>query len=280
MAAAPSRVLYSMEIRRSRYFRRFLLLLVVALAVAGAYVSLNLASARGLADPLLLDVGKAVAILLLAILAVRGLYNLIQTFIRRSESLNVYNKGFIWNRGGKVYKYRWTDLVCFREGARAIYLFGRPVFQWGAHVLQMEDERLFKFRSYHGSTRTFARVVRPYAAYVTSVKISRLLRQDRPVRLHPRLTLYPGGVEAGKTQIRWSELDLLVRAGRLLVRRRHGKGIKTIRRYSIASVDNVGGFIDLVKSADRLHRRRRRSTDSASAAAQPSRTAPGNALSA
>lgn len=278
MAAAPSRVLYSMEIRRSRYFRRFLLLLVAVLAVAGAYLALNEAALRGLADSLLLDVGKAVAIVLLVVLAVRGLYNLSQTFIRRSESLNVYNKGFIWTRDGKPYKYRWTDLARFREGARAVYLLNRPVVQWGAHELQMEDERLFKFRAYHGNTRRFARVVRPYAAYVTSVKISRLLRQDRPVRLHPRLTLYPGGVEAGKAQIHWSELDLLVRGGQLLVRRRRGKGIKTVRRYSIASVDNVGGFIDLVKSADRVFRRRS-AAGSPSAAAQ-SQTAPGNALSA
>lgn len=276
MVTAPARVLFSMEVQRSRYFRRFILLLVAALATAGAYLALEQAAARQLADALLLDLGKAAAIVLLVLLAVRGLYNLLLTFIRRSESLNIYNKGFIWTRDGRAYKYRWTDLVRFREGARAVSLFNRPLLQWGTHVLQMEDERTFRFRALHGSPRAFARVVRPYAAYVTSVKMSRLLREDRPVRLHPRLTLYPGGVEAGKTQIHWSELDLLVKGGRLVVRRRQGKNVKTIRRYPISSVDNVGGLLDLVKGADRLYRQKR----SASSARKRSQAASEDALSA
>ena len=252
MAAQLSHVLFSAEIRRSRYLRRFIWLLLGTLTTAAAYVALVEASSRGLASLLLLDIGKAVAIVLGGLLAARGLYNLILTLVRRSESLQLYSKGFLWTRGGKTYKYRWTQLARFREGARGLYLFRRPLLTWGAHTLEMDDERVFRFGSIHGDTRLFARVVRPYAAYVTSVKMSRALRDDRPVRLHPRLTLYPGGVEAGKSEIRWSEVNATVKNGRLLVRRSNqDKPAKTIRRYGLHRVDNVGGFLEIVNSTHR-----------------------------
>jgi hypothetical protein len=278
MAAQLSRVLFSAEIRRSHYFRRFVWLLVGTLTTAGAYAALQAAASRAVAHPLLLDVGKAAAILLGGLLAVRGLYNLILTFVRRSESLQVYSKGFLWTRGGKTYKYRWTQLARFREGARGIYLFRRPLLRWGTHRLEMDDERVFKFGGVHGNTRRFAHVVRPYAAYVTSVKMSRALRADRPVRLHPRLTLYPGGVEAGKTEIHWSEVNAAVKNGRLLLRRSQEKRARTIRRYGLHRVDNVGGFLEIVSSTRRQFLSAR-SAKQRAAASRPSKGAlPGSSL--
>lgn len=253
MEAEAPRIIYESEVRRSRYFRRFMWLLLGTAATTGAFVALNEATLRNLASPFLLDIGKAAAILLGGFLAVRALYNLTLSIIRRTETLRFYNKGFVWTRGSKSYKYKWTELDRFREGARGLYLFGRPILQWGAHLLEMDDERLFKFRSIHGNPRTFARIVRPYAAYVTSVKLSRQLREDRPVTLHPRLTLYSNGVEAGKTEIHWSVLSAVVKNGRLLVQRLDRGGAKTVRRYPIHKVDNVGGFLEIVKSSQRQY---------------------------
>jgi hypothetical protein len=263
---SPSRLIYSSEVKRSRYFRRFMWLLLGTLAIIGAYVALREAALRSLSDSLLLDIGKAVAIILGGFFAIRGLYNLVLTFIRKSETLRFYNKGFVWSQGNRDYKYKWTELARFREGARGLYVFGRPILQWGAHRLTMDDERVFKFTSVHGDPRTFARIIRPYAAYVMSVKISQTLRQDRPVRLHSRLTVYPGGVEAGKTEIHWSELDATVKNGRLLVRRRERGGFKTIRRYSIHSVDNVGGFLEIVKSTQRQYESQKKVSGSSAVA--------------
>jgi hypothetical protein len=146
----------------------------------------------------------------------------------------------------------------------------------------MDDERLFKFTSVHGDPRLFARIVRPYAAYVTSVKLSRALRQDHPVLLHPRLTLYPGGVEAGKTEIHWSALDAVVKNGRLIVRRRDRGEIKTIRRYPLHSVDNVGGFLEIVKSTQRQYQSGRAGSEGRSAPPlrERGRASPGGAMTA
>ena len=86
------------------------------------------------------------------------------------------------------------------------------------------------------------------------------------MRLHSRLTVYPGGVEAGKTEIPWSELDATVKNGRLLVRRRERSGFKTIRRYSIHSVDNVGGFLEIVKSTQRQYESQKKVSGSSAVA--------------
>jgi hypothetical protein len=282
MATAPSRIIYHTDMKRSRYFRRFIWLLLGTVTTIGAYAALREAAFRGIATPLALDIGKAAAILLGAFFTVRGLYNLILTFTRRSESLRFYNKGFVWTQGNKAYKYKWTELASFREGARGIYLLRRPILQRGAHRLVMDDERVFKFTSVHGDPRLFARTVRPYAAYVTSVKLSRALRQDRPVRLHPRLIIYPGGVEAGKTEIHWSSLDTIVKNDRLLVRRRKRGEIKTIRGYALHSVDNVGGFLEIAKSMQRQYQPTRAGSEPRSAPPRRERrgAAPGGAITA
>lgn len=248
MAANASRVLFYAESRRSHYFRRFLWLLLGTLTAAGAYLALQTASQRGVADPLLLDVGQLVAIVLAGLFAARGIYSLILGFARQSQAVQLYSKGFLWTQGGRTYKYRWTQLARFREGARGIYLFRRPLLLWGAHQLQMDDERTFRFNGRLGSPRHFAHVARPYAAYVTSVKMSRALRDDRPVRLHPQLTLYPGGVEAGKIEIHWSQLAASVKKRQLTVQRFDRNRFRTVRRYALHRVDNVGGFLEIVNT--------------------------------
>lgn len=258
MAAESSRLIYETAIKRSHYFRRFMWLLLAIASTVGAYAALREATLRGIVSPVTLDIGKAAAILLGGFLAVRAFYNLILSLTRRSETLRFYNKGFVWTQGNRAYKYKWTELARFREGARGIYLFKRPILQWGAHVLEMDDERVFRFTSKHGNPRAFVRIVRPYAAYVTSVKLSRTLRQDRPVSLHPRLTIYPGGVEAGKTEIHWSVLSASVKNGWLLVQRIERRSLKTVRRYPVHKVDNVGGFLEIAKSTQRQYQAARK----------------------
>jgi hypothetical protein len=278
MEAEAPRIIFETEVKRSRYFRRFMWLLLGIAATIGALVALHEATLRNITSPFALDIGKAAAIALGGFLSIRALYSLILSLTRRTEILRFHNKGFVWTQGSRTYKYKWTDLSRFREGARRLYLFKRPILHWGAHQLKMDDGRVFMFRGIHGNTRLFARVVRPYAAYVTSVKLSRTLRQDRPVNLHPRLTLYPGGVKAGKTEIHWSVVSASVKNGRLLVQRLDRGGVKTVRRYPIHKVDNVGGFLEIVKSSQRQYESMR--AVHASQQAEQRENARGRAISA
>lgn len=228
--------------------RGFLLMLLAGLAAAGAGLALHEAAARGLVEGIALDVGMLVAIVLAGWFAIRAVVNLVRALSRRSESIAIFNKGFLWQIGKTQHRYKWGQLVTFREGARGIYLFGRPLLRWGAHRLRMADDRIFKFGARHGDPREFAYIVRPYAAHVTSISMGRRLRADRPIRLHPALTVYPRGIEAGATEIHWADLNVKVKRGRLMIQKRAGGEFRTVRSYPIAQVDNVGGLLELLKS--------------------------------
>src|SRR5690606_15719455 len=86
------RLIYGASVRRKRYFVRFLRALFLTVVVAGAYIALDEASRRALADPLLLNIGQLVAVVLAGMLAVRALYNLVMALVRRSETVRIYDK--------------------------------------------------------------------------------------------------------------------------------------------------------------------------------------------
>ncbi len=261
-----ARLLYHVSVRRGAYVRGFLLMLLAGLAAAGAWLALREAAARALVDGIVLDVGMLIAIVLTGWFAIRAVVNLVRALFRRSESITIFNKGFLWQIGKTQYRYKWGQLVAFREGARGLYLFDRPLLRWGAHRLKMADDRVFQFGARHGDPREFAYIVRPYAAHVTSILMGRRLRADRPVRLHPALTIYPRGIEAGSTEIHWADLNVKVKRGRLTIQKRAGGDFRTVRRYPIARVDNVGGLLELLKSLlpqyqpERLRSRQARSS--------------------
>jgi len=248
------RLIYGVSIRRKRYFSRFARALFLVLVVVAAYFALGEAAARGLANPLLLDVGRLAAVVLAGLLSVRGLYNLVMGLARRSESLRIYDKGLLWSRRGQKHKYAWHQLVAYREGARGLYLARWPLVQWGSNTFVMADGQRFRYGQRFGDTRVGAEAVRRYAAYVTGVRMGQALRSEQPVKLHPRLTIYPTGIESGKVDIHWSEADVQLDGDRLVIRRLEPDGrFKTVARYAQREVENVGGFLELADATIRNH---------------------------
>ena len=199
-ALRQTKLLYEVTIERKSYRRRFVRLLIILLATALAWVALGLASERGAADATALIVGRLAAAAILLLLSIRALINLIRWLTRPNEKLRFFNKGFSWERGGEKAQYGLGALDTFREGGRGLYLGKRPVLQWGAHTLLMNDKRLFKVLPRHGDLRQIARVIRPYAAEVTGTNMGRRLRQEKPVRIHPKLIVWPGGLQVGKEE--------------------------------------------------------------------------------
>lgn len=249
------RLLYEVSIERKRFRGRFFRQVFLILLVAAAYWALSEAAQRGLVDALLLDAGQLVAVVLGGLLAVRALYDLLMWIVRRSESVRIYDKGFVWTRGKNQQRHSWGQLATYREGGRGVYLFGRMVlFQWGAHTLTLRDGAVYKFNGRFGDTRPFARVVRKLAAETTGVRMGQMLRGDRAIKLHPRLVVYPGGIESNKVEIPWEELDIRLQRGQVVVRRKNRKNRwLVVRRYPQHTVDNVGGLLDVATETIRLY---------------------------
>lgn len=250
------RLLYEVSVERGRLRGRFFRLALLVLLVAGAYWALSEAARRGLVEALVLDVGQLVAVALGGLLAVRALYHLLLWIVRRSESVRVFDKGFVWTRGKTQAKHSWGQLATYREGARGVYLFGKmPLLQWGAHRLTLRDGTVYKFNGRFGDTRLFASAVRKPAAEATGARIGQILRSDRPVRVHSHLTLYYGGVESGKTEIPWDALDIRLKRGQLVIRQKNPatNQWRVVRRYPQHTVDNVGGVLDITTEMIRLN---------------------------
>jgi hypothetical protein len=118
----------------------------------------------------------------------------------------------------------------------------------------MQDQRVFKFTSTHGDPREFAKAVRPFVADVIGTRMGRALRAEKPVRLHPKLTVWPGGLEIGKLKIPWTQADVKVSGGTLIVSQANKNGkFKPVHRYAIAQLDNVSGFVELAISTMRSY---------------------------
>ncbi|MFN8371715.1 MAG: hypothetical protein U0694_02400 [Anaerolineae bacterium] len=237
---------------RKRYFRRFTLAFIAALACAAAWFALEQAGTRGLIDPALLGIGQIVSLVVLALFAARALVSLLIWLRRKNESLRMFDQGFTWTQGKDTYKSSWHKLVSFREGARALRIAGRPLVQWGAHKLTMHDGRVFEFSSAHGDPREFARAVRPYIAEVTGTRMGKALRAEKPVKLHPKLIVWPGGLEIDKLKIPWTELDVKVGGGRMTVFQLNKNGkFKPVHHYPVPRIDNISGFVELATSTMR-----------------------------
>lgn len=246
------RLIYGASVQRRRYVKRFLRALLLVVVAAAAYLALGEAAARGLAHPLLLDVGKLAAILLAGLMSVRGLYNLVIAFVRHSESVRIYDKGLVWTRGGEKHSYPWHQLTSYREGVRGLYLARWPLAQWGHNTFVMADGERFRYNHRFGDTRAGSEAARRYAAYVTGIHMGRTLRAEQAVKLHPRLTIYPTGIESGKHDVHWSEADVRLEGDRLIIKRLEADGrYKTVGRYRQHAVDNVGGLLELADATIR-----------------------------
>lgn len=242
------RLIYESAVVRGQHRRRLMWFMLLLVVVTAAYWALTEAARRGLVAGIWLDVGRLAAILLGGLLGVRALYHLVNWLARRSEAVRVFDKGIAWTRGGTTHKFGWSQLVSYREGARGIYLAEAfPVLRWGAHTLTFRDGTALRFTHRLGDPRRFAGAVRPLAARATGERIGHMLRQDRPVKLHKDLIVYPGGIASGKTEIPWEDLDVRLSGGQLIIRRKDATGrFVRVRTYARHRVNNVGGFLDVV----------------------------------
>ena len=251
------RLLLEAQIERRLYWRRFRFSLLVLVVVMLALVALRLAGGRitDQLSPAVLDVGRLAALVLSILLFLRVMVNLSRWLTRRDEHIRIFDQGLMWSRNGSARKYGWDKLRVLREQGHGLYLGKRPLVQWGGHTLKMADGEVYRFAPYHGDLRQFIRVVRPFAAEATGERMARMLREEKPIRLHPRLTVWPGGVEIGKQELPWGLLDVRVSSGRLMIRQRDDKGkYRVVRRYPVGQVDNVGGFLELATTTIQTHR--------------------------
>ncbi|MFN8531708.1 MAG: hypothetical protein U0670_24140 [Anaerolineae bacterium] len=262
-----NRLVFQYASKRGRYIRAFLRQLLAFAAAVGAYFAIGIAAQRAEIDPRVVDVGKLVAVILGGLLVIRGAWFLFLAFTRPTEDMRFYTRGFIWQRGKETYKYPYPEVVRYRESGRGLYVGMRPIVQWGAHVIEMRDGKVFRVKPYHGSLRRFADRVRAPIAHVTAVQIGQKLREGRSVQLHRKLIVYPTGIEIGRREIGWGEMGVAIKGNRLIIRRADRKRNKMVRVKSfwIPAVDNVGGFNDLAQGTIRNHRERR----AAPAAAAP-----------
>lgn len=252
------KLLYEVSIRRKPYFRRFIWWLLAGVAAFGAFVALEVAGGNGLADANLLWAGRIAALVAAALFLLRAILNLWGGLRRRNETLKIFDKGFVWTRGKDEQKYGWSALKTYREAGRGIYLGKRPIMQWGAHKLTMNDGAVFKFRGIHGDLRKLGTILRRPAAHMTGVAMGQVLREEKPVKLSPQLTVWPGGVEVGKLEIPWSEIDVRLKNNKLVIYRLNDSGkFKQIRAYNPRSLDNVGGFMEVATATIRNHQRER-----------------------
>jgi hypothetical protein len=259
MFDAP-RLLYKTQVSRRRYWRRLPLLLLGAFAACGAYWALTVAGRREvITTPWVIDSGRLVAVALAALFFVNAGLTLYRALTRRSVRIQVFDKGITWRTSLRAEKFPWQDVTRVREGASGIYLGRTPLLQWGAHKLMTRDGDTFSFSARQGDPRRFMATARPYIARVHGIRIGRTLREEQSVRLHPKLTVYPGGVEANGREIPWSRLDTLVSGGKLVIRQRTDNNrFKTIARYPIGSVDYLAGFLEVAQETIRNAQRERR----------------------
>lgn len=251
-AVLPSaaRLLYATGARRGLYVRFFLrALLGVLLAIALGVAVTNLAE-RDQQFTLLLNIALLLAIVFGLWFAIRLAVQFVRIFTRRSVTVYLYDKGLLWSEKGHTSKHRWAEVVRFREGARAVRLFGRPLIEWGAHILTMEDGSEYRFSPYLGDVEAFAQYVRPYASHITSLRMGKALRQEQPVKLSDKLVIYPGGVAVRRTEVPWAELRVTVNDtySRITLRRvRPGARPKVLTKMPVYSLDNAGGFVEIAR---------------------------------
>jgi hypothetical protein len=258
MATRKPRLLFQSTINRRRYFRRFVWSLLASVAALAAFVILDSPAGRGVADARLGDIGRIISLIGALLFGLRALVNLVYGLRRQSETLRFYDQGFIWGRGGETHKYKWAQLQTYREGGSGLYLGKRALFQWGGCRFTMLDQRVFTVTGRHGNLARFKQAIRRYPAHVTGIRMGQTLRKEEGIRLHRQLMVWPGGLEAGKHEIPWSEVEVGLKRGRLLIfRRKAGGEFKLLKSYRASRVDNVGGFLDVARATIPTHQRER-----------------------
>ncbi|MCB9450819.1 MAG: YcxB family protein [Anaerolineaceae bacterium] len=252
------RLLFEKSINRRLYFRRFVWSLLAAVAALAAFFILDSPAAQGIADAQLSRIGRVITLVGALLFGLRAVVNLWYGLRRRTETLRFYDRGFVWQQGQKEYKYKWSHLHSYRESGGGLYLGKWVLYQWGGSRFVMRDRRVFTVTGKYGNLRRFKEVMRRYPAHVTGIRMGQTLRQEKPIRLHKQLTVWPGGIQAGKQEIPWSEVEVSLKRGQLAVLQKDAKGrFKTVKRYRASRVDNVGGFLEVARATIPTHQRER-----------------------
>lgn len=258
------RLIYEFNISRRQDVRRFFWNLLAAVAGFGAWVALDAVPSRVdvTFDPLFLQVGGIVALGVTALFAVRALFNLLRAVRRTNESGRIFDKGFTWSRGAGKRKseerYAWSQVKTFREGVRTLRIGRLVLAQSGAHVLTMRDGNVYKFTAAKGDPRVFVKAVRPLVADVMGERMAQNLRSGKTIRVHPQLALAEPGIMVGNQKIRWSEVDITVKGGRLAIKKldKNGK-FRRVKIFPLTQLDNVGGFMEIANMTIRNHQPKR-----------------------
>jgi hypothetical protein len=253
-ALQGTKTILQINVERETYARRLRFSIYVLIAAALAWVALDQGRARELVDGMTLDVGRLVAGILILLMSIRVTFNFFRWRNRPDETIKFFNKGFSWTRKGQEHRYGWGKVQNFREGGHTRYLFKRPFLQWGHHTLTMADGQVFRLAPWHGDLQKIARAIRPVIAEVTGIRIGRRLREEKPVQVHRRLIVWPGGLQIGKQELPWKVLSVGVKNQRLVVKARERGKVRTVGRFSIHSIDNLGGFMEIATETIRTHR--------------------------
>jgi hypothetical protein len=252
------KMLYEVVIQRRKFIRRFvwsLLAAVTALAAAGA---LNVAENGAPVDATVVQVGVIISLVVAVLFGLRALASLWRALRQRTETLRIFDKGIMLTTPKGEQKMGWSQVTAFREGGSGIYLGSNPLLQWGGHRLKLQNGKVFRVTGKYGDLRKLGGYLRRYAAHVTGIQMGQLLRAEKPVKLNRSLTVWPGGVEVGKQEIPWSEVEVQLKNNRLTILRKNAKGkFKPVRRYNVKQVDNVGGFMEIATGTIRNHQRER-----------------------
>jgi len=248
------KLLYQVTIERQASIRRFIWSLLATVAGLAAFFALEEGRARGMADPMLLQAGGVVSLAAAALFGLRALVSLWNGLRLRTENLRIFDKGILLKTPKGERKYGWSQVKTYREGGHGLYLGKRPLLQWGAHRLKMQNGETLKIGGRYGDLRQLGAIIRRYAAHVTGIQMGQMLRAEKPVKLSRSLTVWPGGVEVGRQEIPWSEVEVQRRHNRLIILRKNAKGkFRPVRRYNVQRVDNVGGFIEVATATIRNH---------------------------
>ncbi len=241
----PPRLLMEATLSRKPFFRRAGLSLLGLIAAVIALWGLNEANNLGkLPEGLWLPLTIAMALLGLLFL-IRTLLNFIRWLRTKNETLKLYNQGIVLTRGKDTVKYGWGSLHTYREGSRALRL-------------TMQNGKVINIDNRFGDLPRWASYIRQYAARVTGVYIARAIREERPVVLHPKLTIWPGGIEVDKKEIPWSKVDVRLMGKKLVVFQRAQSGnFQKVKAYNMHTVDNVGGFLEVAHSTMKNYQRDR-----------------------
>jgi hypothetical protein len=252
---AEPKLLYKAALVRAPLLKRFWFVFWGALASGGAWYGLGEAAARNLieVDPTLLGVGQLAAAAVMTLFATRAVVLLWQWATRRDETVRIYDQGFVWTRGtGKrqtAIKGDWRKIDSLREAAGGVWLFKRPLLQWGAHELKTTKGEMLRFTGNHGNVRQFIHIVRPLVGELLGVRIGQALRDEQPFPFLKDLVLYPGGLQVGGRGIPWARLDIARKRNRVTISEAGKDGrFKPVKHYGAHTIPNLAGLMEIASA--------------------------------